>query len=110
MKYLFLALMLISSTAWAQRANFVIVERNAFCAETNHNLVFTAQPKFDSVRVEWRAVDDVSQHCTNPNSIACAFVETVGKETVCTIYTKKTLNLAILGHEIRHCFELDWHR
>ena len=110
MKYWFLVLALAASSAWAQRTNFVVVERDAFCAHTNHNLVFTASPKFESVRVEWRPVDDVSQHCTNPNSTACAFVETVGRETVCTVYTKKTLNLAILGHEIRHCFELDWHR
>jgi hypothetical protein len=110
MKYLLLLLALVSGTAWAQRTNFVVVERDAFCSHTNHNLVFTARPKFESVRVEWRPVDDITQHCSNPHSTACAFVKTVGDETVCTVYTKQTLNLAILGHEVRHCFELDWHR
>jgi hypothetical protein len=110
MKYWFLALALATSSAWAQRNSFVVVERDAFCAHTNHNLVFTAQPKFESVRVEWRPVDDVSEHCSDQHSKACAIVEVGARETVCTVYTKKTLNLAILGHEIRHCFELGWHR
>ena len=110
MKLVFLILVFFSTAAWAQRTNFVVVERDAFCSQTQHNLIFTARPKFEQVEVVWRPVADVSQHCSSQHSIACAFVEQKQDRIVCTVYTRETLNLAILGHEIRHCFELDWHR
>jgi hypothetical protein len=45
----------------------------------------------------------------NANIKACAVKTTAGPVTLCDIYTGKQTSLAIIGHEVRHCFEGVWH-
>jgi hypothetical protein len=43
----------------------------------------------------------------NSKIVACAVRFSGGR--TCVIYTAKKLSLAVLGHEVRHCFEGAWH-
>lgn len=105
---------LVLAVAQLNAAAQTIIVDDYFCRKSDHNLEFKADPVFKQVDVRWRPVDDVGKFC-KPGEIACAFVdistrkEDAGKVT-CTVITAKNLNLAILGHEMRHCFELGWHR
>ena len=88
-------------------------------AEGKHNLEFTAKPRYEDVTVGWVVSDDVAQTCNmafalnkslvryNKDILACAVVYRVSN--TCVIYTAPNLSLAVLGHEIRHCFEGAWH-
>lgn len=86
------------------------------CQETDFNLQFEAMDlKYREVYIKWNVVDNPDEVCRKLNKtgfkqngtiLACA----IGNDrNVCNIYTSKNLNLAILGHEVRHCFEKDWH-
>ena len=79
-------------------------------APANHNIAFTATDKHVEKLVNWVAVDDI-------NAVCQQFIEK-GKKILgcsrftnskCTVYTGRNTDLAILGHEIRHCFEGHWH-
>lgn len=95
-----------------------LVSLNAF-ASGNYDLDFEARDKYEDVRLAWYVVQDVPQTCAmagalkgakvqyNQKIIACAVVFR-GSNT-CVIYTAKKLSLAVLGHEVRHCFEGAWH-
>lgn len=83
-------------------------------AEDDHNVNFTAQKlEYEEMRITWETTNDVVTACNtmmykkkfNPNVIACAQRSGI----VCRVITKPDLNLAILGHEIRHCYEGAWH-
>ena len=88
-------------------------------ASGSHDLEFTAKERYDDVTVAWIVSDDVTQTCNmamalsgakvkyNKNILACAVVYRASK--TCVIYTAQKLTLAVLGHELRHCFEGAWH-
>ena len=88
-------------------------------ASGRHDLEFEAQERYEDVTVGWIVTDDVAQTCNmafalsgnrvryNDSILACAVVYRVSN--TCVIYTAKRLSLAVLGHEIRHCFEGAWH-
>jgi hypothetical protein len=88
-------------------------------ASGRHDLDFEAQDRYEDVRIAWYVVQDVPQTCAmagalkgartryNPNMIACAVRFLDGQ--ACVIYTARRLSLAVLGHEVRHCFEGAWH-
>jgi hypothetical protein len=70
----------------------------------------------NSIRVEWRTVDDVRDYCSKMNiargygpilnSIkACSTQE----NNVCIIITGNETSMHTLGHELRHCFQGKWH-
>ncbi len=71
----------------------------------------TQSQSYGAILIDWKTTDDPtsvcrnSPHIYNPHVIACA----IRQGLRCTIYTKRTLDLATLGHEIRHCYEGDWH-
>lgn len=105
-----LVVLLLPLTAAGQwcappRPSVLYVVGNAYCEATEHNLSFLAKPKYPTMKVEWKAVDDVPAECGNPLSKGCAFIE----NNKCLVITGRDTNLAILGHEIRHCFEGQWH-
>jgi hypothetical protein len=89
------------------------------CASGSYDLDFEAQDKYDDVRIAWYVVKDVPQTCAmagalkgakvqyNQKIVACAVLFRTSNS--CVIYTAKKLSLAILGHEVRHCFEGAWH-
>lgn len=66
--------------------------------------------------ISWRRVDDVKGACTalakskglnitfkDPN--ACSWYN----KTQCIIITGKKTTIEHLGHEVRHCFQGEWH-
>jgi len=71
--------------------------------------------------ITWRTADDVDKACNaesnrrglggfgNTSMYACSFHDQVGDTTICTIITGTTSNLAVVGHEMRHCFQGSWH-
>lgn len=71
----------------------------------------TQQKEYGAILIEWKTTDNPALVCgkgyraVTANIIGCAIREGIR----CTIYTKRELNLAILGHEIRHCYEGNWH-
>lgn len=90
-------------------------------ASGNHDLWFNPVNSGKEVRVNWILHDDVTQACNimaairnprkgyDPNVKACAVRHTSGDVALCDIYTGKNTSLAIVGHELRHCFEGAWH-
>jgi hypothetical protein len=88
-------------------------------ASGSYDLPFTAQTQYPEMRINWIVSKDIVQTCNmvfalagqkakyNNNIVACA---TRSKSAgTCDIYTAENLTLAVLGHEIRHCFEGAWH-
>lgn len=78
---------------------------------------------FDSARnftvtskVTWIPVDNIQATCNREARVrgytafdyelkACSFYE----NDVCVVFTEKKLNMHTLGHEVRHCFQANWH-
>ncbi len=83
------------------------------------NSRFDARRKMsDTIRLTWRTVDNVQQACESESRMrgnngfgygveACSFWSLDGTE--CTIITKNRSNLHELGHEVRHCFQGNYH-
>jgi hypothetical protein len=88
-------------------------------ASGSYDLEFEARDSYKDVRLAWYVVQDVPQTCAmagalgglpsryNPKIVACAVRFPASNS--CVIYTAKRLSLAVLGHEVRHCFEGAWH-
>ena len=88
-------------------------------ASGSYDLNFEAQDQYQDVHMAWYVVKDVPQTCAlagalkgaktqyNQKIVACAVRFSGGR--TCVIYTAKKLSLAVLGHEVRHCFEGAWH-
>ena len=88
-------------------------------ASGSYDLNFEAKDKYEDVRLAWYVVKDVPQTCAmagalkgakvqyNQKIVACAVLFRTSNS--CVIYTAKKLSLAVLGHEVRHCFEGAWH-
>lgn len=69
------------------------------------------------VVVKWKTTDNVQKTCNaegarfglvknyRENIRACAY----WRKNWCLIITGKTTTLHSVGHEIRHCFQGDWH-
>jgi hypothetical protein len=81
-------------------------------AADRHDLDFTAQPEHPIKTVQWVVMEDVSEVCQgfapikDKTYVACARFN----KDICIVYTKPNLSLSVLGHEMRHCFEGQWHR
>ena len=71
---------------------------------------------YKSVNLSWVVTDDIQKTCAAEYSKrrlgkltweveACSFWN--GNQ--CTIYTKKKPNMHSVGHEVRHCFQGNWH-
>jgi hypothetical protein len=70
--------------------------------------------------VTWRAVENVQAECNKESKrlagqsfgyavLACSFWEKQNGRDVCTIITGKNTTMHSLGHEMRHCFQGNWH-
>jgi hypothetical protein len=80
----------------------------------NDNVSFQSRDHYDPVTINWHVVGDILQACNtlhfgkakyNGNIAACA----IRTGNQCDIYTQQNLDLAVLGHEVRHCYEGHWH-
>jgi hypothetical protein len=78
-----------------------------------YNIQFEAQPNLPEKTIRWVVVENVSAVCQNKipalsgqRILACSEYN----NRSCTIYTGRVTDMAIVGHEIRHCFEGAWHK
>jgi hypothetical protein len=67
----------------------------------------------NSTVVTWELVDDVDATCRKiippVEEDTTIYGCTQWSTNSCKIYTGRTTTVAILGHELRHCFEGNWH-
>jgi hypothetical protein len=86
---------------------------NGLAHAQSYNIQFEAQPNLPEKIIRWVVVENVSAVCQNKipalagqRILACSEYN----NRACTIYTGLITDMAIVGHEIRHCFEGQWHR
>jgi hypothetical protein len=79
----------------------------------SYNIQFEARPNLPEKIIRWVVLENVSSFCqgkmpalSNQRILACSEYN----NHTCTIYTGPVTDMAIVGHEIRHCFEGAWHR
>jgi hypothetical protein len=79
----------------------------------SYNIQFEARPNLPEKTIRWVVVENVSAVCqgkmpalAGQRILACSEYNNHS----CTIYTGLITDMAIVGHEIRHCFEGQWHR
>ncbi len=74
----------------------------------------------ETVSITWKTVSNVQEVCSAESSRrgkgkfgytvdACAFWDKTSKGMTCTIVTKPNPNYWDIGHEMRHCFQGNWH-
>jgi hypothetical protein len=77
----------------------------------------TASNYTNQSTISWVIVDNVQKACEAESRkrgyngfgfgvLACSFY----KGDQCTIITGKKTTMHSLGHEVRHCFQADWHK
>jgi len=82
-------------------------------------LFSTASNVTTESKIKWVSVNDVTAQCNRERSAkgqagfnaklkACSFWD--DNHTSCTIITGKNVNMHTIGHEMRHCFQGDWHQ
>jgi len=72
--------------------------------------------KRERITLNWKVEEDVVEAC-HKHSKAMGFKERLGpltacsfwKGDTCTIITSKTPTMHEVGHEVRHCFQGNWH-
>ena len=84
----------------------------AGCAGTfDDPSAFTANPKYPVVTVTWVIAADPQKACgvdvgKGKVLLGCA----IYSGTMCKIITSRNTTMEILGHELRHCFEGQFHQ
>jgi hypothetical protein len=90
---------------------------NAIAYEDNPSALFDATKNTSqSMNIIWKVSDDPAKSCDIESKKvgnggfayrvkACAF----WTEKTCTIITGKNTSMHSVGHELRHCFQGDWH-
>jgi hypothetical protein len=82
-----------------------------FSAKENH---------MTNTNVEWRSVKDIQKECEKESKkrglggfgyavTACSFWNTDVFGSRCLIITSFNVNMHTLGHEVRHCFQGNYH-
>lgn len=98
----------------------LLVYSNILSAQVdNPNAPFsTKENTHETMLITWKSVDNVQQVCEaeykrrgfggfNYKVDACSFWNF--NTRMCTIYTKKNPTLHDVGHEIRHCYQGNYH-
>lgn len=95
----------------------LLITQNAMAFNDSPTAPFDTSANLTTVStITWRTVDDVQKTCEAESrkrgfkgfgySIqACSFFD--GNQ--CTIITGKTTSMHTVGHEVRHCFQGNWH-
>ena len=86
---------------------------SATVSAQSYNIQFEARSNLPEKTIRWVVLENVSSFCqgkmpalSNQRILACSEYN----NHTCTIYTGPVTDMAIVGHEIRHCFEGEWHR
>lgn len=106
-------LVLLTGCASIQGASLPVSELESFVPMPHHARVM------NDVKVRWEVRENVSEVCGRAAKIsatqawmtpplACAMWNVASKE--CVIITGKKVSHLELGHELRHCFEGNFHR
>lgn len=96
---------------------FFVTTSNAFAFDDDPNALFSTKSNYtNNSTIQWFPVDNVARTCDQESKKrgygginwpikACSFYN--GNR--CDIYTAKNLNMHTLGHEVRHCFQANFH-
>lgn len=96
---------------------FFVMTSNAFAFNDDPNEMFSMSKNYtDNSTIRWIGVDNVQKTCDMESKKrgyggiswpvkACSFFN----NNKCDIYTSKQLNMHTLGHEVRHCFQGNYH-
>jgi len=106
----FIILLTISMSISAEKA-FKDNPYSMFSAEKNH---------VQKTTIEWRPVENLQIECEKESQkrgykgfgypvTACSFWENSIRGSRCIVFTAKNLNMHTLGHEVRHCFQGNYH-
>jgi hypothetical protein len=104
-KYVLISLLVCSNVA---SANWDSPIKPFSTKENNH----------ETMLITWKTVDNIQQVCQTEHKKrgfgafnyavdACSFWNDVTK--TCTIYTRKNPTMHDVGHEVRHCYQGNWH-
>jgi hypothetical protein len=107
------ALMVLTGCASVQGPTLPVSELETFVPMPQHARVM------NDVKVRWEVRENVSEVCGRAAKLsatqawmtpplACAMWNVASKE--CVIITGKKVSHVELGHELRHCFEGNFHR
>ena len=107
------ALMVLTGCASVQGPTLPVSELETFVPMPQHARVM------NNVKVRWEVRENVSEVCGRAAKLsatqawmtpplACAMWNVASKE--CVIITGKKVSHVELGHELRHCFEGNFHR
>jgi hypothetical protein len=100
-------------------ALLLIADRSTAGDWRNPDTKFEARKKMsETISLTWRTVDDVQKACEQESRRrgnggfgfsleACSFWNSQGTE--CVIITKNQSSLHDIGHELRHCFQGNYH-
>lgn len=95
----------------------MIFATNAMALNDDPNKLFDTSSNYTTQStITWRTVDDVQKSCEIESRKrgfkgfgygvqACSFFD--GNQ--CTIITGKQTTMHSVGHEVRHCFQGNWH-
>ncbi|WP_233254874.1 hypothetical protein [Limnohabitans sp. T6-5] len=100
------------------------VEEGDHAAHPTFTPLTAEQRIMNSVTIKWDVREDAAEFCAKSMRVrslqpgrelafttppmACAIWYVPGKE--CTVITSHKVSHAVLGHEVRHCFEGHFHR
>lgn len=95
----------------------LLISSNVLAFNDDPNRPFDTSNNFTTTStINWRTVDDVQRTCEAESRRrgykgfgyavqACSFFD--GNQ--CTVITGKQTTMHSLGHEVRHCFQGNWH-
>ncbi len=100
-----------------------MISSTSICAssEDPHQQFSTNKNNTNKSIITWRPVDRVQAECDKESKRlgyggfgypleACSFWDKSPINNVCTIITGKNVNFHTVGHEIRHCFQGNFHK
>jgi hypothetical protein len=78
----------------------------------------TKENEYETMLISWKPVDNIQKTCEaehksrgfgqiNYKVDACSFWNFTTR--TCTIFTKKNPTMHDIGHELRHCYQGNWH-
>lgn len=88
--------------------------------ENPHQEFSTGKNNTNKSTITWRPVENVQAECDKESKRlghggfgypveACSFWEKTSFNNACTIISSKTVNFHTVGHEVRHCFQGNFH-
>jgi hypothetical protein len=107
-KALFLAAFVATSAMALEDVHAPFNTKNIFTNTTTINWV-----SVDADKVQAQCNLESKKRGMAPFTVsveACSFWDKERGRDVCTLVTPKVTNMHTLGHEVRHCFQAEWHR